>query len=129
MPDIERSGVLILWGYNPSFTRLSHATAVVAALKRGIRLIVVDPRHVGLAGKADQLASTGVTLEQLRAAPGGVRMPLRTRHTKHAESDGSGAARLRDALAPGRALLADLPRSRLRAFARVRRAAHGFSLA
>jgi anaerobic selenocysteine-containing dehydrogenase len=30
MPDIEHSGVLILWGYNPSFTRLTHATAVVA---------------------------------------------------------------------------------------------------
>jgi len=54
MPDIEHSGVLILWGYNPSFTRLTHATAVVAALKRGMRLIVVDPRHVGLASKADQ---------------------------------------------------------------------------
>ena len=53
MPDIENSGVLILWGYNPSFTRLSHATAVVAALKRGMRLIVIDPRHVGLANKAD----------------------------------------------------------------------------
>jgi anaerobic selenocysteine-containing dehydrogenase len=53
MPDIEHSGVMILWGYNPSFTRLSHATAVVAALKRGMRLIVVDPRHVGLANKAD----------------------------------------------------------------------------
>jgi anaerobic selenocysteine-containing dehydrogenase len=54
MPDIERSGVLILWGYNPSFTRLTHATAAVAALKRGMRLVVVDPRHVGLATKADQ---------------------------------------------------------------------------
>jgi anaerobic selenocysteine-containing dehydrogenase len=53
MPDIENSGVLILWGYNPSFTRLTHATAVAAALKRGMRLIVVDPRHVGFAGKAD----------------------------------------------------------------------------
>jgi anaerobic selenocysteine-containing dehydrogenase len=53
MPDIERSGVLILWGYNPSFTRLTHATAVVAARKRGMRLIVVDPRRVGLAAKAD----------------------------------------------------------------------------
>src|SRR5207244_6717095 len=53
MPDIENSGVLLLWGYNPSFTRLTHATAAVAALKRGMRLIVVDPRHVGLAGKAD----------------------------------------------------------------------------
>jgi anaerobic selenocysteine-containing dehydrogenase len=53
MPDIANSGVLILWGYNPSFTRLTHATAVIAALKRGMRLIVIDPRHVGLAGKAD----------------------------------------------------------------------------
>lgn len=53
MPDIKQSGVLILWGYNPSFTRLTHATATVAALKRGMRLIVIDPRRVGLAGKAD----------------------------------------------------------------------------
>ena len=54
MPDIERSGALILWGYNPSFTRLTHATAVVAALKRGMRLVVIDPRRAGLAGKADK---------------------------------------------------------------------------
>ena len=59
MPDIEQSGVLILWGYNPSFTRLTHATAAVAALKRGMRLIVVDPRHVGLAGKADSGCGCG----------------------------------------------------------------------
>src|SRR5262249_43759297 len=61
MPDIEHSGVLILWGYNPSFTRLTHATAVVAALKRGMRLIVVDPRHVWLAGKADLWRSVSPT--------------------------------------------------------------------
>jgi len=53
MPDIAKSGCHILWGYNPSFTRLTHATAVVEALKRGMRLIVIDPRHAGLAGKAD----------------------------------------------------------------------------
>jgi anaerobic selenocysteine-containing dehydrogenase len=53
MPDIAKSGVVILWGYNPSYTRLTHATAVVEALKRGAKLIVVDPRHVGLAAKAD----------------------------------------------------------------------------
>jgi anaerobic selenocysteine-containing dehydrogenase len=53
MPDIANSGCLILWGYNPSYTRLTHATATVAALKRGMKLIVIDPRHVGLAGKAD----------------------------------------------------------------------------
>ncbi|MGG5817218.1 molybdopterin-containing oxidoreductase family protein [Falsiroseomonas sp. HW251] len=53
MPEIERAGCLILWGYNPSHSRLTHATATVAALKRGMKLIVIDPRHVGLANKAD----------------------------------------------------------------------------
>ena len=51
MADIANSGCLILWGYNPSYTRLTHATATVAALKRGMKLIVVDPRHVGLAAR------------------------------------------------------------------------------
>ena len=40
-----------------------------------------------------QLAPTGVTLEQVRAAPGGVRVPLQTRHAKHAEQDANGAPR------------------------------------
>ena len=53
MADIEHSGCLILWGYNPSYSRLTHATATVAALKRGMKLIVIDPRRAGLANKAD----------------------------------------------------------------------------
>ncbi|MBR0939066.1 molybdopterin-dependent oxidoreductase [Bradyrhizobium jicamae] len=53
MPDIAESGCLILWGYNPSFSRITHATATVAGLKRGMKLIVIDPRNVGLANKAD----------------------------------------------------------------------------
>jgi anaerobic selenocysteine-containing dehydrogenase len=53
MPDIANSGCLILWGYNPSISRLTHATATVEALKRGMKLIVIDPRHAGLASKAD----------------------------------------------------------------------------
>ena len=53
MPDIANTGCLIFWGYNPSYTRLTHATAAVEAQKRGMRLIVVDPRAVGLANKAD----------------------------------------------------------------------------
>lgn len=53
MPDIANSGCLILWGYNPSHSRLTHATAAIDALKRGMRLIVVDPRQIGLANKAD----------------------------------------------------------------------------
>jgi anaerobic selenocysteine-containing dehydrogenase len=53
MPDLENAGCILFWGYNPSLARLAHATATVAALKRGARLIVVDPRRVGLASKAD----------------------------------------------------------------------------
>src|SRR6516162_329784 len=53
MADIAESGCLMLWGYNPSFTRITHATATVAGLKRGMKLIVIDPRNVGLANKAD----------------------------------------------------------------------------
>jgi anaerobic selenocysteine-containing dehydrogenase len=53
MADIAESGCLILWGYNPSFTRITHATATVESLKRGMKLIVIDPRNVGLANKAD----------------------------------------------------------------------------
>jgi anaerobic selenocysteine-containing dehydrogenase len=53
MADIARSGCLILWGYNPSLSRLTHATATVEARKRGMKLIVIDPRNSGLANKAD----------------------------------------------------------------------------
>jgi len=53
MADIENAGCIVLWGYNPSATRLTHATATLAAQKRGAKLIVVDPRQAGLANKAD----------------------------------------------------------------------------
>ena len=53
MPDLENAGCILYWGYNPSVARLSHATGTVAAQRRGARLIVVDPRRVGLAHRAD----------------------------------------------------------------------------
>lgn len=53
MPDLEHAGCILFWGYNPSVTRLCHATSTVQALKRGARLLVVDPRRAGLAKKAD----------------------------------------------------------------------------
>jgi anaerobic selenocysteine-containing dehydrogenase len=40
-----------------------------------------------------QLAPTGVTLEQMRTAPRGLRLSLKTRHAKHAERDASGTPR------------------------------------
>jgi anaerobic selenocysteine-containing dehydrogenase len=52
MPDLERAGCILFWGYNPSVARLAHATSTVAAVARGARLVVVDPRRAGLASKA-----------------------------------------------------------------------------
>jgi anaerobic selenocysteine-containing dehydrogenase len=53
LPDLENAGAILFWGYNPSVSRLAHATATTAALRRGAKLIVVDPRKAGLAAKAD----------------------------------------------------------------------------
>jgi anaerobic selenocysteine-containing dehydrogenase len=53
MPDLDHAGIILYWGYNPSVARLAHATATVAALRRGARLVVVDPKRAGLAGRAD----------------------------------------------------------------------------
>src|SRR5215475_13098689 len=53
MPDLEHAGCILFWGYNPNLARLAHAVATTAALKRGARLIVVDPRRTGTANKAD----------------------------------------------------------------------------
>ncbi len=53
MADIANAGCLILWGYSPSNSRITHATATADALKRGMKLIVVDPRNTGFTHKAD----------------------------------------------------------------------------
>src|SRR5512138_652793 len=53
MPDLEQAGCILFWGYNPNLARLSHATATLETLKRGARLIVVDPRRTGMAKRAD----------------------------------------------------------------------------
>jgi anaerobic selenocysteine-containing dehydrogenase len=53
MPDLERAECILFWGYNPTVSRLAHATATRAALLRGAKLIAVDPRRAGLATKAD----------------------------------------------------------------------------
>lgn len=53
LPDLENAGCILFWGYNPSVARLAHATSTAAAVARGAKLIVVDPRKAGLAAKAD----------------------------------------------------------------------------
>lgn len=54
MPDFKRTGCLVLWGFNPTNCWLAQASAIAEAKKRGMKLIVIDPRQVGLAHKADQ---------------------------------------------------------------------------
>ena len=52
-PDFERAGAVLLWGHNPGATSLAFARAIAAAQGRGARLVVVDPRRVGFAARAD----------------------------------------------------------------------------
>jgi anaerobic selenocysteine-containing dehydrogenase len=54
-PDLEHSGAFLLWGHNPSSTSLILAHDIVAARSRGMKLVAVDPRRVGVAGQADIL--------------------------------------------------------------------------
>jgi len=76
MPDLDQAECILFWGYNPSVSRLAHVSATRAALRRGAKLIVVDPRRAGFAAKADPwlrvrpgtdaalaLAMTGVMIE------------------------------------------------------------------
>lgn len=53
LPDLDNAGCILFWGYNPSVARLAHATSTAAAVARGAKLVVVDPRKAGLAAKAD----------------------------------------------------------------------------
>ena len=54
MADLEHAGCVVLWGHNASATWLPLGTRVAAARARGAKLVVVDPRRVGFAAKADQ---------------------------------------------------------------------------
>src|SRR5215469_5798745 len=52
-PDYDRAGCILLWGHNPGTSLLAAATKVADARARGAKLIVVDPRRIGFAVKAD----------------------------------------------------------------------------
>src|SRR4029077_18883753 len=54
-PDLAHSNAFLLWGHNPSATSLILAHDIVAARKRGMKIVAVDPRRVGIAGQADVL--------------------------------------------------------------------------
>jgi anaerobic selenocysteine-containing dehydrogenase len=52
-PDYEQAGCILLWGHNPSTSLLAAATKIADARVRGAKLIVIDPRRIGFAVKAD----------------------------------------------------------------------------
>ena len=54
-PDVAHSNAFLLWGHNPSATSLILAHDIVAARKRGMKIVAVDPRRVGIAAQADLL--------------------------------------------------------------------------
>ncbi|MCW8917908.1 MAG: molybdopterin-dependent oxidoreductase [Gammaproteobacteria bacterium] len=77
MADYAHSGCILLWGFNPATSWLSQVAPIQAAQRRGAKLVVVDPRRVGLANGADQwlalrpgsdgvlaLALAGIQIEQ-----------------------------------------------------------------
>ena len=53
-PDFDNAGCILLWGHNPKSAWLARAVKLVAAQKRGVRLVVVDPRRAGPATRADR---------------------------------------------------------------------------
>jgi len=53
MPDFPRTGCLLLWGVNPPATWLAMVEEIKAARRRGMKLIVIDPREAGFARHAD----------------------------------------------------------------------------
>jgi anaerobic selenocysteine-containing dehydrogenase len=54
MPDYEHTGCIVYWGFNPATCWPAQANEATRAVKRGAKLVVVDPRRAGLAGRADQ---------------------------------------------------------------------------
>jgi anaerobic selenocysteine-containing dehydrogenase len=55
LPDLKHSNAFLLWGHNPSSTSLILAHDIVAARARGMKIVAVDPRRIGIPGQADIL--------------------------------------------------------------------------
>ena len=52
-PDFAGTDCILLWGHNPATTWLARSVEVQKAIKRGAKLIVVDPRPTLYARRAD----------------------------------------------------------------------------
>ena len=52
-PDFERTQLIVLWGHNPEVSWPAHAKRITEARRRGVKLMVIDPRRTSVAQKAD----------------------------------------------------------------------------
>ena len=52
-PDFAGTECILLWGHNPASTWLARSVEVQKAIRRGVKLIVVDPRPTLYARRAD----------------------------------------------------------------------------
>ncbi len=52
-PDYQQANCILVWGANPVVSHPPHGKEILAAKKRGAKIIVVDPRRTPLAKSAD----------------------------------------------------------------------------
>lgn len=50
--DYDNARCIIIWGVNPHATAIRHVSAIKDAVRRGAKLIVIDPRRIPLASDA-----------------------------------------------------------------------------
>jgi anaerobic selenocysteine-containing dehydrogenase len=53
LPDFDNTQCMLLWGINPTATSPAQAARINRARNRGAKLIIIDPRKISLAAKAD----------------------------------------------------------------------------
>ena len=53
-PDFENADLILSWGANPGITHMPYMKPIDNALKKGAKLIVIDPRFTQIARKADR---------------------------------------------------------------------------
>ncbi|GAI24205.1 unnamed protein product [marine sediment metagenome] len=52
-PSYENTRCVVVWGHNPQQSKIGEEADILSAQKRGAKLIVVDPRAIPLAKRAD----------------------------------------------------------------------------
>lgn len=53
IPSFANSKCIVVWGFNPAQSDIASSAAIASARKKGAKLIVIDPRAIPLAKRAD----------------------------------------------------------------------------